>query len=776
MSENLTNIQIIEDMVDYVLRTNKNAKRDIVYIMVLKHFSDVVSRGRLKIERRQDKTLFSFSSMLFSRSGGGKDLTNTQVHDNFFIGATEVYKTYLKDAFKKQEEKVLLKARAKFPDEKREKVLFEMYVKNNSPRMVGVFSDTLTTPEGYVSDRMAVSKYPFGAISVISKEFGDTLESFDKTSKTLFTLMKEAWDNGSSTHKSTKGEKILKSVEGVPMTAMFYSTIGNFKKTKADVELIKLFVGGWYRRSLIAYDSASPEEPKEAVYITVDDYEKEDVFFNADTARNGEIRDIISSLQMNLLDNPNSTITYTAEAGTFFVNYQSKMNYLSQKQAVLDNNCETLRRTDYDGRAWLIFRIAGLLSAIQSKTQVELFDIENAVKIVEHYSEQALALVDTLLKPSVEQYRVGHHEKLMQIAKEKGYFNLRDVSNVLGRSSYERNKDLFLDEMHEYAFENDYCFKLEKIKREERYVLTVMPKSEDVKVGLSVCTAVRHDYIPKKDENDRVINLHEKFNMHTPFEWTLEGEETLQSALAIATSCNYSAGRFKDNYRKADNWLGGNTMLIYDVDAGTTIEETKLKLTDTSSMFLDTACAIMPTKSHQKEKNGVVCDRFRVFIPLEKPMDFDDTKRFKRIMNNVADAFKLTFDKGTIDPSRMFYPSAPEALEQAWFNPCALHFVDWKMFDHDVMGKAELNQVARFHNATYSFAGSTKERTEKGVRSLVNNIYKEGNRNITLYRCLKWLQSAEFTKSEAEGLMFELTSSSPLPLSEFEATVRSAWK
>ncbi len=748
MREKLTSIKFVEDMVDYTLRQNSKAKPSMVYLMVLKHLADIVSRGRVRVKRRKDDALASFSFMLFSRTAGGKDRTNKDIHTWFFSGATEVYEQALENAYKSEEKRVFEEAQKRYPEE-REKPQRDYHVKMHSPRQVGVSSDTLTTPEGYVADRVAIYKYPFGAISVIDAELGDTLESFDKSSKTLFSLMKKAWDDGYSSNKSIKMEKVLKEVKNVPMSFLGYSTTGNFKKTKAGEELLKLLTGGWLRRSLIAYDASLVKEAPPPKIKTMEEYQSESDQEAVDDKNNSSICEYIGKLQTKLIHNAGMILHYTDEAGLRYENFEREMKHEAEKQLIKDFNVESLRITNFEGRAWLVFRLAGLLAVIQNKAQVDLSDLEDAIKVVDFYSKQAMQLVEFIEKPSLEDSLVSSDTQvLFEIAEQKGFFNLTDVKKILKRTNYERLKDSLIDDVSDFAMFQGKVFVLTKVKNEVRYMLEKLTKSEDVIVSMSVS---------------------ESCHNAEGYEWHEETDLTLQTAVALSTCGNYSAGKFEKNYRSVKTWLGGNTMLIYDVDNGTTIEEAK-------SMFLDTPCAIMPTKSHQKEKNGVVCDRFRVFLPLAKPIDFTDAKRFKRIMKNVSESFNLAFDTATADPSRMFFKADLEALDNIWYSDYALHYIDWRMFDYETMGEQELKQVARMHNATFRAENKSKETIVKAVTRLCENRYHDGNRNNTLFRALRWLKDAGFTQSEAEDLMLNVTRSSPLPVDEFKATVRSAWR
>jgi len=66
---------------------------------------------------------------------------------------------------------------------------------------------------------------------------------------------------------------------------------------------------------------------------------------------------------------------------------------------------------------------------------------------------------------------------------------------------------------------------------------------------------------------------------------------------------------FKGGIKKSENWNNENqNILILDVDDGLSIVEAKDKFKD--NMYL-----IYTTKSHQIEKKGIKCDRFRIILP-----------------------------------------------------------------------------------------------------------------------------------------------------------------
>lgn len=71
----------------------------------------------------------------------------------------------------------------------------------------------------------------------------------------------------------------------------------------------------------------------------------------------------------------------------------------------------------------------------------------------------------------------------------------------------------------------------------------------------------------------------------------------------------YSPFSFSDGIKKSENWNNENqNILILDIDDGLSIKEAMNK-------FKHYKYFICTTKSHQKEKKGIVCDRFRIIFP-----------------------------------------------------------------------------------------------------------------------------------------------------------------
>lgn len=117
------------------------------------------------------------------------------------------------------------------------------------------------------------------------------------------------------------------------------------------------------------------------------------------------------------------------------------------------------------------------------------------------------------------------------------------------------------------------------------------------------------------------------------------------SAKVLRMNGRYSNFIFIDNYRKSENYIKGMTnCIILDFDNGYTREEFKKKA--------NFAYAIGTTKSHNKNKNGKTCERFRVIIPTETAISLDSNS-YADLMLGVFDIFPGA-DKACKDTARAY--------------------------------------------------------------------------------------------------------------------------
>lgn len=117
-------------------------------------------------------------------------------------------------------------------------------------------------------------------------------------------------------------------------------------------------------------------------------------------------------------------------------------------------------------------------------------------------------------------------------------------------------------------------------------------------------------------------------------------------ANVLKSNGRYSPFIYNENYRKETNTILNKTnCIMLDFDDGITLEKAK-KLFDTYNAIIAT------TKSHQKEKNGIICDRFRVILPTDyfEDISIDDYKQMMSLL-----ILRYGSDNATKDVARYYY-------------------------------------------------------------------------------------------------------------------------
>lgn len=114
----------------------------------------------------------------------------------------------------------------------------------------------------------------------------------------------------------------------------------------------------------------------------------------------------------------------------------------------------------------------------------------------------------------------------------------------------------------------------------------------------------------------------------------------------IIVESPYCLSTFKNGYRKKENFSKAEAIGL-DFDEGVTLAEA-------TELFKEYSHIIAPSRSHQIEKNGVVCDRFRVVLFLSTPIT--DNETFEATWFSLFAKYPK-LDKACKDSSRFFYPS-----------------------------------------------------------------------------------------------------------------------
>jgi hypothetical protein len=111
------------------------------------------------------------------------------------------------------------------------------------------------------------------------------------------------------------------------------------------------------------------------------------------------------------------------------------------------------------------------------------------------------------------------------------------------------------------------------------------------------------------------------------------------------TSCIWSPICWRNNERKSDEFYCSD-FLVLDYDDG------RITLDDAKEWAKDFSHVIGTTKSHQKEKSGLVCDRFRVVVPWENRIT--DLATYRQNMERILSM--MGSDRACKDGARIYQP------------------------------------------------------------------------------------------------------------------------
>lgn len=213
----------------------------------------------------------------------------------------------------------------------------------------------------------------------------------------------------------------------------------------------------------------------------------------------------------------------------------------------------------------------------------------------------------------------------------------------------------------------------------------------------------------------------------------------------VSTEQNYSFFVYKNDYRKESNTqLELTNCIALDFDSGLTIDKAK-------EIFSEYTFCLATTKSHQKEKNGSIWDRFRLILPLNESLGMS-VADYKFLLKKMI--LELKADNACSDVARFFYG----------YKDSEVIFNYGKLFDAESgLQKAKKQEEIRRQTRsrieerkpTIEFTGE-KIDTLRAISKSDNMLkvlkfhdkFGAGNRNNYLFSVAMYLRESGFTDDE----------------------------
>ncbi|MEI6848004.1 MAG: hypothetical protein WCK32_08245 [Chlorobiaceae bacterium] len=248
------------------------------------------------------------------------------------------------------------------------------------------------------------------------------------------------------------------------------------------------------------------------------------------------------------------------------------------------------------------------------------------------------------------------------------------------------------------------------------------------------------------------ISYKQGLNAQEPSGFKLCSVTLDQLAEMVRSAGQYAATAFNNGYRDARHALPGAELIILDYDNGITLAEAK-------TLFSQYMGMIATTRNHQKEKHGVICDRFRVILPARKPVMLDGAA-FSAMMKEVIAHYGA--DRACSDISRMYFghPDSEVVFLDGW------KLFDWQPFYNSAQDK-ERQRTHQKRTFTQRSSGDRKAaQLDKAIQTFMQNNFVIGARNDTLYKVAHWLHDEQI--DDVAGRIAALNSQSGCPLPDDE--------
>ncbi|WP_205435974.1 hypothetical protein [Helicobacter suis] len=218
-------------------------------------------------------------------------------------------------------------------------------------------------------------------------------------------------------------------------------------------------------------------------------------------------------------------------------------------------------------------------------------------------------------------------------------------------------KDIEQDKNQAYQ---QYVQDVQAYKQWKRYEKEQAQKPKDTQPSISKTLKItfsRPKYADKHNPKDIPVQG-----------WQEQSVNTLAELAQAIKSFPYSSAVFEKGYRNATNAKSFTNLLIYDIDNDKYNPQLPLKQAQDLLEKQGIESLVMPSKSHQIEKNGHIADRYRILIPTAQSLGCLDTESFVGLNSLVAKTLGLyayVDKKVLVDRGRAYYKS-PESAESVF--------------------------------------------------------------------------------------------------------------
>ncbi len=265
------------------------------------------------------------------------------------------------------------------------------------------------------------------------------------------------------------------------------------------------------------------------------------------------------------------------------------------------------------------------------------------------------------------------------------------------------------------------------------------------------------------------------YHIETPF---VKIESRFDQLHIVTSQSRYASTIFKDGKRSRENFDSFGNLLIYDVDND---RSSKLSLGDACRLFLDIRSLIVTTKSHQIKKNGIVEDRYRILLPMDRAISIskEDYSLFYLYVAALL-GIEDVIDTACKDIARMYQPCP---LQKVFYSG-SVNLLSFDQLEESLEAKKVIDAEER--NAKmilHTPSENTNDSKDEYLRSIfytdkfltlmkTEENFVPGNRNRYLYSCGSYLLENAITADEVRDVLVWINDLyDGIPERELEQTV-----
>jgi len=265
------------------------------------------------------------------------------------------------------------------------------------------------------------------------------------------------------------------------------------------------------------------------------------------------------------------------------------------------------------------------------------------------------------------------------------------------------------------------------------------------------------------------------YHVETPF---IQAEVGFKNLHTITEKYRYANTVFENGKRSKATQESFTNLLIYDIDND---RDRKLSFIEACLLLNDVKSLIVTTKSHQKPKNGIVEDRYRILFPLDKVIDVHEDE-YPQFYLHVAGLLGIEhiIDLACKDVARMYQPYKTQKV----YYSDSTNILSYKqlksLFEETKALNTAMRNIARYEQSHKIETDGSKT---DYLRSIImtedflslmktDERFVSGNRNNYLFSCGSYLKENDLHADEIkETLMWMNDLYDGIPQKELESLI-----